>query len=103
MNLRNLCRVDLVVILALAGVLLIPTSVRAQYYSYVNIDYPNELSAPLGVNDHGEVVGWWQDYSTGQVHGYFYDGTTYTTLDYPGAAGTEAVGINNAGVISGLY
>jgi hypothetical protein len=48
------------------------------------------------------VVGYWQDLTTGALHGYFYDGTTYTTLDYPGAA-TEAVGINNAGVISGLY
>ncbi len=103
MNLRNLFCVDLAVVLVLAGVLLIPASVRAQYYSYVNIDYPNEFSAPLGVNDKGQVVGWWQDHSTGQVHGYLYDGTTYTSIDYPGAAGTEAVGINNAGVISGLY
>jgi len=104
LTLRNLYCVDLAVVLVFAGALLTPASVRAQNYSYVNIDYPGEnvFSAPLGVNDHGQVVGYWQDLTTGALHGYFYDGTTYTTLDYPGAA-TEAVGINNAGVISGLY
>ena len=105
MTLRNLCCVYLAIILMFAGALLMPVGINAQSgsYTFVNIDYPGEFSEPLGVNDHGDVVGFWQDHSTGQVHGYYYDGTTYTTLDYPGAAGTEAVGINNDGVISGLY
>ena len=81
------------------------TSAQSGNYSFVNIDYPqsNTISQPLGINDKGQIVGWWQDLSTGALHGYFYDGSTYTTLDYPGGGNTEAVGINNNGVISGLY
>ena len=32
---------------------------------------------------------------------YLYSNGVYTSLDYPGAASTEAVGINNSGIISG--
>src|SRR5262249_23000934 len=67
------------------------------------INYPDALySQPTAVNDHGKVVGYWQD-DQGTLHGYYWDGTNYTSLDYPGAGGTQALGINNAGVISGLY
>ncbi len=83
--------------------MLLPASLVAQYYQYTNIDYPGALiSQPEAVNDHGKVVGWYQD-STG-LHGFYWDGTNYTTLDFPGnSGGTLAQGINNDGVISGEY
>ena len=86
--------------------MLLPIGVRAQSganYSFVNVDYPDSLiSAPEAVNDHGKVVGWYDDQS-GVLHGYYWDGTNYTSLDFPGATATLAEGINNAGVISGEY
>jgi probable HAF family extracellular repeat protein len=48
------------------------------------------------------VVGWYQD-RTG-IYGFYWDGTNYTSINFPGnSGGTLAEGINNAGVISGEY
>ncbi len=56
-----------------------------------------------GINNAGDIVGYFQD-SSGVVHGFLYNGTTYTTLDDPYASGsTEALGINNNGEIVGIF
>jgi PEP-CTERM motif len=56
----------------------------------------------LGVNDAGQVVGYYFNDSGG--HGFFYDHGRYTTLDDPLAdGGTYAFGINDAGAIVGYY
>lgn len=39
----------------------------------------------------------------GVYHGFSYDGITFTTIDFPGATGTVAYGVNNAGSIVGFY
>lgn len=39
----------------------------------------------------------------GTYHGFQLSGTTYTTIDYPGAVFTAAYGINNNGQIVGFY
>jgi probable HAF family extracellular repeat protein len=36
-------------------------------------------------------------------HGFLTDGTAFTTLDVPGATRTDALGINAAGQIVGLF
>ena len=36
-------------------------------------------------------------------HGFLTDGTTFTTIDVPGATRTDALGINAAGQIVGLF
>jgi hypothetical protein len=62
----------------------------------------SQLTQPLGLNNNGDVAG------------YFYDGTTYhgflrtadgtiTTIDPPGYTRSEAEGINNEGVIVGAF
>jgi len=99
---RCLRRIDLAMVLLFAGALLMPASVRAQNYTYVNIDYPVGSSEPEAVNDSAKVVGYWQD-GSGNIHGYYWDGANFTSLDYPGASATLAEGINNDGVISGEY
>ena len=104
MSTSNLRR-DLAAVLLLAGSLLSYVNAAAQSgpYNFVNIDYPGALfSAPNGVNNSGEIVGYWED-ASGNIHGYLYHNGVYTSLDYPGAASTEAVGINNSGIISGWY
>ena len=101
---RKLWCVDLVVVLALAGALLLPATLSAQAgsYTFVNIDYPGAyLTIPEAVNDNGAVVGYYLDTQYGNYHGFLYSGGTYTTIDDP-AGTTFAEGINNAGVITGV-
>ena len=66
----------------------------------------------LGINDAGEVVGYYDTNSPVQpfpaVHGFLYSGGTYYTLDDPSASpppggGTVAYSINNAGQVLGRY
>src|SRR4029077_7209369 len=57
-----------------------------------------------GINASGDIVGYYQNSSTG-YHGFLYSGGSYTTLDdSSGAAGsTLAHGINASGQIVGEY
>jgi len=56
-----------------------------------------------GINDQGQIVGFYVD-SSGATHGFLYSGGTYTTLDDPlGTGGTFAQGINDQGQIVGYY
>jgi len=80
---RKLWCVDLVVVLALAGALLLPATLSAQAgsYTFVNIDYPGAyLTIPEAVNDNGAVVGYYLDTQYGNYHGFLYSGGTYTPL-----------------------
>jgi probable HAF family extracellular repeat protein len=58
---------------------------------------------PFGINDVGEIVGFYQD-ASGQ-HGFLYAAGVFTSLDVPGAAtgSTQAFGVNNRGQIVGIY
>ena len=46
------------------------------------------------VNDAGNIVGGYAD-SKFAVHGFLFSNGQYTTIDFPGAIATEALGINN--------
>jgi probable HAF family extracellular repeat protein len=60
-------------------------------------------TAALGINDKGQVVGYYYD-SSRDAHGFLYSGGSYTTLDDPlGVNGTVATGINDKGQIVGYY
>jgi hypothetical protein len=68
----------------------------------------NTLNAPGAV--HGStisgisgnnLVGWYLDASL-QHHGFLYDGTNWTTLDYPGASTTLIYGIDGNNIV-GTY
>src|SRR3989344_5571828 len=53
-----------------------------------------------GISDNN-IVGYFAD-SSGRSHGYLYDGTTWTTLDAPGANptfGTDAEGISGGNIV----
>jgi hypothetical protein len=73
---------------------------------YTTLDDPSPdvtLTAAQGINDRGQIVGYYADAVT--VHGFVLSGGTYTTLDFPGAGigGTQASGINSSGKIVGFY
>jgi probable HAF family extracellular repeat protein len=62
-------------------------------------------SAVYGVNASGHMVGGFNDTNGSRSHGFLYDGTNFVTLDDPAGSvyGTNATGINDAGVIVGTY
>jgi len=57
--------------------------------------------AGRGINDKGDIVGWYADSSSIQ-HGFLLSGKKVTTIDDPNGT-TNLEGINNKGEISGLY
>jgi probable HAF family extracellular repeat protein len=63
----------------------------------------------VGINDHGEVVGYYADAAPNPMdrrfHGFLLSDGVCTTLNAPGADGgdTVAQGINNRGQIVGFY
>lgn len=78
--------------------------------SFISITDPTAgpsgpLTYAMGINDSGEVAGYYIDQAQA-VHGFIYSGGSYTTIDYPGIAlgslmGTQITGINNSGQIIG--
>jgi probable HAF family extracellular repeat protein len=73
-------------------------------YVYTTLDVPGSLDTfANGINDAGQVVGWWAD-RNGRDHGFLYSEGRYTTLDAPGATfASAAYGINDFGQIIGAY
>src|SRR5262249_55442254 len=73
--------------------------------TYFTLDDPlaSGDTEALGINDAGQIVGFFRD-GSGVGHGFLLSGSTYTTLDDPLATnGTFAQGINHAGQIVGTY
>lgn len=79
---------------------------------YAKLDYPisGTSLAPEGINNLGQVVGGYCPSSTACTggispsnHAFLLVGSFYTTLDYPGATGTQANAINDSGSIVGFY
>jgi uncharacterized membrane protein len=61
---------------------------------------PGESTAPFGINNKGDIAGM---YYNGQYHGYLLSGGSYITVDYPGANGTIAGGVNSVRQIVGQF
>ena len=98
--------VAVAVIMALVlvlGVSLIPT-IRASSLTFTTIDPPGSTGTlALDINAHGDIVG---NYVTadGKTHGFLLSKGIFTTIDVPGAGLlSEANGINDAGVIVGIW
>jgi hypothetical protein len=76
-------------------------------WTFTTIDDPAAITGTngtvaQGINDPGQVVGYLSD-STG-THGFSKTGSSFTTLNYPGAPlSTFAEGINNKGDVVGWY
>ena len=67
------------------------------------IPWASTGTAGTGINNLGQIVGYYLDSNNFQ-HGYLYSNGTYLTLDDPlGSHGTVATGINDSGQIVGFY
>ena len=74
-------------------------------YTYTTISDPNASfgTYATGVNDSGQVVGYYGDVN-GINQGFVYADGTFTTISDPNAtAGTYVTGINDSGQIVGFY
>ena len=70
--------------------------------SYETIDPPGSTySLAEGINDQGQIVGFFQN-SNGQEYGFLDSGGTYTTIEFPGSVETVPRAINDKGQIVGL-
>jgi probable HAF family extracellular repeat protein len=70
---------------------------------FTTLDGPASASEGVvasGINDAGEIVGYFIDASF-TTHGFLYNGGHYTILDAPGASGTSPAAINSSGQIVG--
>jgi probable HAF family extracellular repeat protein len=80
--------------------------------NYVTLDDPfaaqgtqpfaTQGTQATGVNNAGQVVGYYTD-TSGKEHGFLYSNGTFRTLDFGTRPFTEAHGINNLGQIVGTY
>src|SRR5271169_2860925 len=99
MKLRSL----IVFELALTGLLIFGGTAMADDFNFTPIDFPGALQTEAtGINNSGQVAGWYQDGSE-KTHGFLDVNGTFTPIDVPGAILTEAFGINNQGDIVGGY
>src|SRR5439155_699162 len=70
-------------------------------YTYTTLDDPLATNGTLGegINDAGQIVGWYND-SSG-TKGFLYEGGNYVNLDDPSNEYTVPQGINAKGQIVG--
>src|SRR5215468_8208510 len=87
---------------AALGLILSPGWAKADF-DFTTIDPPGAThSLASGINDAGQIVGWYTT-GVGGYHGFLLDvDGSYTTIDVPGAIATYAEGINAAGQIVGV-
>ena len=81
----------------------------------ITIDVPGApLTQPLGINNHGEVVGAYIDadvdpddpyayYDTGRLRGFLMHDGEFSSVDFPESEGTKVAGINDHGQMVGYY
>lgn len=81
------------------------TGSNAQFLNSFTLNgITNTGYAGRGINDKGDIVGWYYD-SNGVQHGFLLRGTTAVTIDYPSSSAISTVleGINNKGEITGQW
>ena len=69
---------------------------------FTPINFPLATStAPFGINDTGEIAGFYSD-SAGKSHGFIYAGGAFSTVDVAGARATLLTRIKNGGAVTGV-
>jgi probable HAF family extracellular repeat protein len=75
---------------------------EAPVYAFTTLDVPGASSTVArGINDAGQVVGFFSDGSG--THGFLLDAQGFTPIDVRGASSTEGRGINTDGQIVGDF
>ena len=78
-------------------------SLSGGVFTNINALLPaNTNSQATGVNNSGEVVGFWEN-AAGDFSAFMDVGGTITSFQFPGSMSTQALGVNNLGEIVGDY
>jgi hypothetical protein len=75
---------------------------KSNVYKVIPVPESTKASAAAGVNASGVIVGNYTDMENID-HGFIFEGTDFSTFDYPGAAGSGASDINDSGNIVGDF
>ncbi|MBV9203266.1 MAG: hypothetical protein JOY83_26710, partial [Alphaproteobacteria bacterium] len=95
------------VMMAVGGLWTAISSANAAAYTFTQIDVPGATAEAHGINDAGDIVGWFA--STTGTHGFLDSGGSFTQIDAPpnpiapNATDTMPSGINDAGQIVGTF
>ena len=80
---------------------------KSYSFTYSTLESPPGAAAnnnnPSGINNWGQIVGYYLDSTTRNWLGYIYNAGTYSIIDFPNAAATSAYGISNSGNVAGWY
>jgi len=71
--------------------------------SFSSFDFPGHDTDGRAFNSSGQIVGIYDSGPGTTAHGYLKTGDAYTSIDVPGADVTYALGIDDAGTITGTY
>src|SRR5947209_5551349 len=75
-----------------------------QNYQFATVDFPGfgNYNAPLGINNRGDIAGFFNDIS-GTIHGYIRIKGMFTQIDYPGSTQTYCGSVTEDGDLSGTF
>jgi uncharacterized membrane protein len=87
------------------GAAMVAAAAAQTAYTFTTFTVPNSTeTAPFGINDSGELTGFYgASPSGGQIGFLRLVSGQVTTVLYPGASGSLANGINDSGVVAGTY
>ncbi len=74
---------------------------RRCVYAY-QLSARNRHERAFGINDAGEIAGFYSD-AGGNAHGFIYADGAFSTVDVAGAHGTQLIRIKNGGQVTGIY
>ena len=70
---------------------------------FTPINFPLSTgTTALGINDTGDIAGWYSD-TTGKTHGFVYADGAFSTVDVAGASATQLTRVKNWGQVTGIY
>jgi len=101
---RRALALSILTLFAVSLVLSIARRAQASGPTFTTIDFPGAASFTLAgdINKTGQIVGRYID-SSGINHGFLLSGGMFTSVTFPGAVWTRALGINNNGDSVGDY
>jgi len=72
------------------------------FFTVPEADAANGGTFPNGINNRGQVVGYFED-TSGASHGFLKNGDSFVTIDAPLASNTYAFDINDQDDVAGFY